>query len=136
MLFCIRSMISKNPRFRKSGREEISGTVLGGFFVALFFGITLFLIANNIVISQKRSQLEQKAKELQTQLETLQAQKTNLEQGIGEVKTQEYQEKILREQGLYKKPGEEVITVLPAKDATDGKSSGQKRIWWDPRTWF
>ncbi len=129
-------MISKNPRFPKRKREEISGTVLGGFFVALFFGITIFFIANNIVIHQKRIQLEQKAKDLQAQLETLKAQKANLEQGIGEAQTPEYQEKILREQGLYKKPGEEVITVLPAKDAADSKGSSQEKIWWDPRTWL
>ena len=102
----------------------------------LFCTIVLFLIGNNIVLNQKRSQLQEKANDLRTQLEELQTQKSSLQQGIGESQTLEYQEKILREQGLYKKPGEEVITIIPLETQTKEKDSQSKRVWWDPRTWI
>ncbi len=45
---------------------------------------------------------------------------------------QEYQEKILREQGLYKKPGEQVITVLPPANQHQNSQNTQKTPWWAP----
>ncbi|MDO8470633.1 MAG: hypothetical protein Q7S63_01500 [bacterium] len=129
-------MISKNSKFQKRRGEQVSGTLLGGFFVALFCGVALFLIANNIVLNQKRTELESKANDLKIQLEELQKAKANLEQGIGDAQTQEYQEKILREQGLYKKPGEEVVTILPSQDQAQEKNTKSGKVWWDPRTWF
>ena len=48
--------------------------------------------------------------------------------------TKEYQERVLREQGLYQKPGEEVVTVLPL-DEPEQKQQEEK-VWWNPWTWF
>ena len=135
MLFCIPYMIPKNPKFQKRRGEQVQGTLLEGFFIVLFCTIVLFLIVNNIVLNQKRTQLQQKANNLRTQLEELQTQKNSLQQGIGDSQTLEYQEKILREQGLYKKPGEEVITILPSETQSKEKNSESKKVWWDPRTW-
>ena len=121
-------MISGSHIFRKRKREQVSGTLLGGFFIVLFCTIVLFLIGNNIVLNQKRSQLQEKANDLRTQLEELQTQKSSLQQGIGESQTLEYQEKILREQGLYKKPGEEAVVVLPSGE-TEETETPEKSFW-------
>ncbi|MBI2642340.1 MAG: hypothetical protein HYW97_00625, partial [Candidatus Wildermuthbacteria bacterium] len=56
--------------------------------------------------------------------------------GIVEVQSVEYQEKVLREQGLYQKPGEEVVTVLPPEQSQEQNRAQEKRVWWNPITWF
>lgn len=91
----------------------------------------------NVRIYQKRSELQQRENDLRLQIEQLQNQKAALQSAITENQTQDYQEKVLREQGLYKKPGEEVVTVLPPKDnGVSLQKETQQKIWWDPRTWF
>lgn len=110
--------------------------MLGGFLVVLFCAIALFLIGNNVILNQKRTQLQKQADTLELQLQKLRGDKTELEQGIGEAQSPEYQEKLLREQGLYKKPGEQVITILPPEEENTEQTTEKKRIWWNPRTWF
>ncbi len=108
---------------------------LAGIFVFLVVGIGGVLLFNNIQLYQKTQQLRTQTDALRSQKESLEALKAQLEKGIAQGQTPEYQEKILREKGLYQKPGEQVITVVPEqpKQETPAKPA---RVWWDPRTWF
>lgn len=92
----------------------------------------------NIKINQKRGELEEKLQFLQAQTGQLSIRKTELEKQIGAIESEEYQEKILREQGLYKKEGEEVVTILPPEivSAEFKKAEEQERAWWNPLGWF
>ena len=90
-------------------------------------------------MAQKRAELQGKLDALRTQAAELSARTKELQANIQESQSENYQEKILREQGLYKKPGEEVITVLPPEGKTEQKATEQpaqkRRVWWNPRTW-
>ena len=105
-------------------------------FVLIFGGIIGFLVFQNVKIYQKRSELSERAQELRAQINQLTQKHEDLEQSINENQTLEYQEKILREQGLYKKPGEEVITILDVETEKVEASQQNKKVWWNPFTWF
>jgi hypothetical protein len=105
--------------------------------LVLGLGLGIFLIFHNIRIYQKRVELQERAENLRTQIVSLEQSKSELESAIQVGLTQEYQEKVLREQGLYKKPGEEVVTILPPEQVQEEQKQQQgNRVWWNPFTWL
>lgn len=127
--------ISSNAQLRKK-KSSFQNHVFLLVFFAIFLGVIGFLAFQNFRIYQKRTELSSIAKDLKTQIAALQQRKQALEAGIIEVESVEYQEKVLREQGLYQKPGEEVFTILPPEDSENQNSQEQTRVWWNPTTWF
>ena len=128
-------MITKKRKKRNSTFQNI---LVAAVFLFIFGGGIGFMSYQNIKINQKRGELQGKLQFLQAQAGQLSVRKTELEKQIGEIESEEYQEKILREQGLYKKEGEEVVTILPP-EVVSGELKGtekQERAWWNPLTWF
>ena len=128
-------MITKK---RKKENSAFQNILVAAVFLFIFGGGIGFMSYQNIKINQKRGELEEKLQSLQAQAGQLSARKTELERQIGEIESEEYQEKLLREQGLYKKEGEEVVTVLPPEAASVEfeEAVEQERTWWNPLTWF
>lgn len=100
------------------------------------------MLYGNITMYVKRSSLNQKAEELAGRITIFRQKEQKLKEAQSREQTAAYQEKILREQGLYKKQGEEVVTVIQEKRALaeDGGVSAPEqirrpRVWWDPLTW-
>lgn len=119
-----------NPR-----SSRFQNLFLAGIFLFLVAGIGGVLLFNNVQLYRKTRELRRQTEELRSQKENLEALKAQLEQGIAQGQTPEYQEKILREKGLYQKPGEQVITVVPEEPKQEAQEKPAK-VWWDPRTWF
>ena len=129
-------MISK-ARFRAKKIRRLRDTVFPSMLLVLGLGLGIFLIFHNIRIYQKRVELQERAENLRTQIASLEQSKSELESAIQVGLTQEYQEKVLREQGLYKKPGEEVVTILPPEQVQEEQKQQQgNRVWWNPFTWL
>jgi cell division protein FtsB len=130
-------MVSKFSTFSKKRKSILENTIAGAVFVVLFVGIIGFFIFQNVKIGSKRAGLEDQLQTLQAQVIQMEAQHGELEEGLENTQTQEYQEKLLREQGLYKKPGEEVVTILQGEEESAPAQEEQKkeRIWWNPFTW-
>ncbi|MBI2123890.1 MAG: hypothetical protein HYU04_01485 [Candidatus Wildermuthbacteria bacterium] len=129
-------MISR-PRLRKKKIGKLRDTVFLTMLLVIGLGLGFFLVFNNIRIYQKRVELQKRAEELQGQIASLEGRKGELESVIQVGTTQEYQEKVLREQGLYKKPGEEVVTILPPEQVQEEQKQQQaNRVWWNPFSWF
>lgn len=131
-------MVTKISKFRKKRNRLFGGAIASFVFAAALLAITGFFIFQNVIMSQKRSALEEKLQELQVQTSELSLQHEVLEANIADTQTEEYQEKMLREQGLYKKEGEEVVTILPAESAPEEISQNKdkkERAWWKPWTW-
>ncbi len=100
------------------------------------------MLYGNITMYLKRSSLNQKADELSLRMEALSAKEQGLKEAQAREQTAAYQEKILREQGLYKKQGEEVVTIIQdTQGSTENREPSAKedvprpRLWWDPLTW-
>jgi len=137
-------MITRNIKFGKSraklGKRKkrlFESVVVTGVFIGVFVLIVGLFIFQNVKIGQKRGDLEKRAQELQAQVQELSVQRQALEANVEKTQTQEYQEKVLREQGLYKKEGEQVVTVLPpeATVETEPVQEKKERVWWKPWTW-
>ncbi len=124
-------------RLRKKKIGKLRDTVFLTMLLALGLGLGAFLVFHNIRIYQKRVELQKRAEILNGQITFLESRKSELESAIRVGTTQEYQEKILREQGLYKKPGEEVVTILPPEQVQEEQKQQQaNRAWWNPFSWF
>ena len=133
-------MIAKKTRVRKGEGKLFQGVVIAAVFL-LVFGVGVgFLIFQNIRIHTKHAALEHKLADLQSQAEELSSQKADIEQQLNNLGSEEYQEKVLREQGLYQKPGEDVITVLPVDEGgvevEQEETVDTSKTWWKPWTWF
>lgn len=137
-------MVAKKTKPRKLRQRASSSKRL--LFPVVFGGLALvlggFLLYGNITMYLKRSSLNQKADELEARIDSLSAKEQKLKETQAKEQTATYQEKILREQGLYKKQGEEVVTVIQDEQvrAEERQPQGQERsrrprIWWDPLTW-
>jgi len=127
-------MIAKNSRFGKSRRQLFESAIMGAVFAGVLLLIVGFLVYQNVSMAQKRSSLEGRLQELRVEESEYLAQIQAKESAIANIQLEERQEKILREQGLYKKEGEEVVTILPPEENTvEGTAEGEgktERVWW------
>ena len=130
-------MVARKLNFRKKDESAFQNITLLIVFVLIFGGLLTFFIFQNVKIGQKRADLEDNLGVLQAQVGELSARKRQFQESIKETQSQYYEEKILREQGLYKKPGEEVVTILVPKEEqqAEAETEEEKRVWWKPWTW-
>ena len=130
-------MVAKKLNFHKKDKSVFQNIIVLIVFVAIFGGLLTFFIFQNVKIGQKRGDLEDKLGALQAQVGELAARKRELQENIEETQSLYYQERMLREQGLYKKPGEEVVTILVSEEEqkVEAETKEQKRVWWQPWTW-
>lgn len=125
-------MVAKPVQYRKRGvlyRIALAGGVL---FLVAFMGM---LLASNIKMTKKAQELQETKSYLSEKKDNLAREQDDLRIGVAQMQSAEYQEKVLREKGLYKKPGEEVITVLSPKNVSSKISAEKTRVWWNPFTW-
>jgi len=128
--------ITSNAKLRKRKSSALQNHIFLVVFFAIFLGVIGFLGFQNLRMYQKRVELSNIAKDIKEQIVALEQRKLALQAGIVEVESVEYQEKVLREQGLYQKPGEEVVTILPLENSEEETNQETKRVWWNPTTWF
>ena len=124
---------TKKARFareaRRGSRQNIFFSVLLG---VLLFVVVGFLIISNWRINQKRTEYQAQIEVLQAELQVLETKRQQLQAQIFQTSEESYLEKEAREQLNLKKPGEEVVTVLPAEEETTGEP--EKGFWgkvWD-----
>ncbi|MBI2098054.1 MAG: hypothetical protein HYT49_00105 [Candidatus Wildermuthbacteria bacterium] len=133
-------MIPEHSKFSKGRRKRFENVVVGAVFGGMLFIVLGFLVYQNVSMAQKRSSLEGRLQELRVEENEYLAQIQAKEAAIANIQLEERQEKILREQGLYKKEGEEVVTILPPEENTvEGTTEGEgktERVWWNPFSWF
>jgi len=127
-------MITKVSGFRKKRQGFKTRKALGWVLLASVAILGVVLIFYNVRIYQKRAELQERASRLQDEIAELNQKNRELQRQLEISVTPEYQEKILREQGLYQKPGEEVVTVLPLEQPEQKEQ--KERVWWNPWTWF
>jgi len=109
-------MVAKISRFRNKQKSSTTKKVFGWSFLVLVGLLGLFLIFHNLRLYQKRAELQEKARELQLEIAELSQREELLQQQLKISTTREYQERVLREQGLYQKPGEEMVTIIPLEE--------------------
>jgi len=106
------------------------------FLITLFiiFSIVVLAVAN-IRIYEKRASLQSYIYEKKTELDIL---KERINQGNipDGAENDLIIEKIAREQLLLKRPGEEVVFIIPPESAPEVVKENKKEFkWWNPFTW-
>ncbi len=104
--------------------------------ISLIFGITTVLLLigwltiSNFKIFQKRSDHYSQIEALKKEIRILEEINWQLEEGISESIHHDYIESVARERFNLKKPGEEVITVLPPEQKKDEQTEKVKEGFW------
>ena len=117
-------MVTKNKRIKKGSRQTIFFSVLLGVLLLVIVGS---LIVSNWRMVQKRQELNSQLEILKAQLQVLEIKRQQLQAQISQTSQESYLEKEARETFNLKKPGEEVVTILPAEEE-EGKE--QERGFW------
>ncbi len=94
---------------RKKKKKEISPVIFGIIF-SIF--LSFFIAFSNYRIIQEREGNKELIESLKAEIEQLEGKKENLQQGILESQDIEHIERVLREDFLMKKPGEEKVVIL------------------------
>jgi len=120
-------MIKK--KITRKRRESIQNIFLPLVLVSLFLIIVVFLIISNLKISNRRTELSQRISQLRQEVQILEERNKQLKGGISQALESDHTEKVLREKGLYKKKGENVVVILPPEGEEKEVEEEQKSIW-------
>ena len=118
-------MISNKNKKRKDNKVAFFSVILG--LIAL--SVVAFLAASNWKINQKRSALNSRIENLKQEIRALEEKNDELKAGIVQSLSQEYLEKIARENLNYKKEGEEVVVVKPQETVLGEAAQEEKSFW-------
>ena len=115
--------VEKNER--SSSKDKFTLIILG----ILFFAIIGFLAVSNFRINKKKIELQSQADSLKKEIQILEEKKEQLRAGILEGESETFLEKEARDRLGLKKPGEEVVAVLPPKETTQNTTQQNKSLW-------
>jgi len=115
-------------RLRKSKKNFFLSTskyfIVGSLVVILFF-----LAVSDFRLFIKKKKTDNEVRILQEKVNNLKNIDRNLKNRLNTFSNKDYVEKVLREKGMYKKPNEEAVVVLPLEKSTSKgtktKSSSQ-----------
>ena len=129
-------MITKIKRIKKRKKSKKSfGPYLFLICSLLIIG---FFVYSNLRIQKKRSEMTNQIDQLQKEIEVLEEKKEQFQAGISQGLTQASLEEEARERFNLKKPGEEVVTVLPPEqeaEAPEEEKGFWNKIWQTIKFW-
>lgn len=107
-------------------KKNLSSTLFSFVLAGVAVLVVGFLIYTNFKINQKRTELYSQIERLKTEIERLQQRNQELQAGILRVKEEDFLERQARKRFQLKKPGEQVVTILPKEK----KEPEKKESWW------
>jgi len=118
------------PKNRKLKKGNFSQPIFFSVFLAILVLVIIgFLVISNFKINQKRDELRSQIEALEKETRVLEEEKQRLKAGILEAQTEEYLERKARESLGLRKPGEEVVVVLPPKESQEDLKEEKKNFW-------
>ena len=118
-------------RFRKSKGRDSSHTSQNIIILSLII-ILFFLMRSDFQLLRKRIRTDEQVKTLQAKADNLNRINSNLKNKLNASLNEEYIEKVLREKGIYKKPDEEAVVIVPGNQMTSSSASmseKRKNFW-------
>lgn len=119
------------------GKNKKRGSWRNIFF-SIFLGVALilvisFLFYTNWNINQRRTQLTARIAALKEEIQILEQKNQELKEKMSEAGTEEYLEKVARDQLGMKAPGEEVVVVKKEEQGEEKNEVQQeeKKTWWE-----
>ena len=119
-------MITKKSKKKKS-LQTIFFTIL-----FCFFGLSLaiLLIVSNSRIQQRRKELISQIEILKKEIQQLEERNVQLKSSISQSLTQDFLEKEARERLGLKKPGEEVVVIKKIQSEEEAKELEEEKTLW------
>ena len=120
-------------KFKKNKKiKSIKGKVFSVFLIALVLFIIGFIVITNWKINKRRNELTDKISLLKQEVQKLEEKNKELKEKKLDSESEDYLEKVARDQLDLKKPGEEVIVVQKEPAFTKSSSELKKeKSWWD-----
>ena len=126
-------MIAKFKKMKRSESwQSIIFSVLFGVLILLIIG---FLVASNFKINKKRAELNSQVEYLKTEIRALEEEQQQLQAKISQSSEEDHLEKEARESFNLKKPGEEVVTILPPEEKSSQEETNKEKQWWNLFGW-
>jgi cell division protein FtsB len=123
-------MVAKKRKYKKGSKSDKALTGLLMFFDVLIIG---FLVLGNLKLLSETRQISTQFLDINQELERLELKNQELEEVFSIASQDEYAEKLLREKGLYKKEGEEVVVItrdnVPEGSAKQASENETASIW-------
>lgn len=122
-------MITKVRKIKKGTRgKKLFFPILVAVLVLLVIG---FLIKTNLKIKQRRAKLTAQIEVLQEEIQSLEEKNQELKQGISQAGSEEYLERVAREELGLKAPGEEVVVISMEGEEEEKEVEEEKKTWWE-----
>jgi len=103
--------------------------LLSSLFIAVLIIVAIIYLTFSIInIKKERANIGAELDALKSQAQSAEKKNEELKSGISEKQTEEYWEGKAREEG-YKKPGEEVVIVVPSEAGKNNEKIEEKNIW-------
>jgi len=118
-------MIAKKRKNRKSYKTIFFSSIFG----LLILAIIAFLVISNWKINERRQEMSAKIESLKKEIQQREEKNSQLKLGTSQSQSQDYLEKVARENLDLKKPGEEVVVVKPVSSTTEQVSGEEKNLW-------
>lgn len=93
--------------------------------------VIIILVVSNLKIGQRRADLTAQLESLREEVDALEQEKANLQAKASQGTDQDFLEKEARERFNLKKPGEEVITVIPPEQEQVTTTEETGKSWWN-----
>lgn len=116
--------------FKRKKDATFFKSILTPVLLALgIFAIIGFLVITNLESNKRRSELNLMIENLKNEIDILERKKQELSFNISQIPTESYLEKEARERFNLKKPGEELVVILPSEESEEEVVEKQKSLW-------
>jgi len=129
-------MIAKKRKYKKGNKQD---KALMGLLVFLDILIIGFLVFGNIKLYAENKAISNQSLNINKELIRIEDKNRELEELFAFTSREEYTERILREKGMYKKEGEEVVVITRDNilgDSTKQETETKTASVWDKITDF
>ncbi len=119
-------MIAEANKIKK--REQFKKIFFSGLLIVFILVIIGFLVMLNFKAGQRRSQLNVKIEALKKEIQITEERNEELKAQVSQASQGDFVEKEAREKLNLKKPGENVVVIVPPKEETQA-SKQLKTLW-------
>ena len=126
-------MIAKFSRFRKKKAGGLFLIILTGFSIA---AAVVFLIILNLKINQERAKLQSEIENLAGELQESQSAREELLSKISKAQSEEYLEKVARQDLNLQKEGEKAVAFVMEEKTEEGEEIEEKNFLGEISDWL
>ncbi len=96
--------------------------------IFILFSFILYMSFTNIKLLKRKNQLEYQYADLAQVVSSTQEKNAKLTEEVNVLFNEDYQEKLLREKGMYKKEGEGVIVIKELEEGNEAEEVKEENI--------